>query len=348
MSEPAQLIRDAPAPFSGVLDPDLDDSAPDFIIRSGDGIDLHVHSGILHYASTFFRNMLDAWKAGTVSPGDSQRDGKPIVELPELCAILHRLFYIAYPQTSLNYSLTEQTLDGVYEVHEAAQKYLFVHAQRALENMLADPALLDAHPHRIFAIARLRDLPDLARKAALSTLKSPVCPQGLLFPETEVLSASTFQKLHEFHHSCGEAAEKLASKNAKAVDYTNPDPEITLYQHPDHGSGRHEFIWWTGSQDKGHSEECRPQVEIGYMGDWFDLTPTPWFQHHIAVLAPKLRCIPTRDTVDKNACVLADVDRAMIKGCGECLEHAERHLVLFGEQLERRIEASNNALGGFV
>ncbi|KAJ7717872.1 hypothetical protein B0H16DRAFT_1234892, partial [Mycena metata] len=67
-------------------------------------------------------------------------------------------------------------------------------------------ALLDAHPHCIFAIARLRDLPELARKAALSTLKTPVCPDGLLFPETEVLSAFTFQKLHKFHHSCGKAA----------------------------------------------------------------------------------------------------------------------------------------------
>ncbi|KAJ7016110.1 hypothetical protein C8F04DRAFT_1165146 [Mycena alexandri] len=320
MSEAPQPIRDAPAPFSGVLDPDSDDSAPDFIIRSGDGIDLH----------------------GPRLPGDSQRDGKPIVELPESCPILHRLLYIAYPQTSVNYSLTEETLNGIYKVHEAAHKYLFIQAQRALESMLAEPALLDAHPHRIFAIARLRDLPDLARKAALSTLKTPVCPQGLLSPETEVLSASTFQKLHEFHHLCGEAAEKLASENAKAIDDTNPDLEVTLYDLP--GWGREEFVWWTGSQGKGHSEECRPQVEVGYMGDWFDLTPSPWFQHHIAVLAPKLRHIPTRDTVDKNARILADVDRAMIKGCGQCLEHAERHLALFGEQLERRIEASNNAL----
>ncbi|KAJ7761326.1 hypothetical protein B0H16DRAFT_1369179 [Mycena metata] len=338
MSEAPQPIRDAPAPFSGVVDTDRDDSAPDFIIRSSDGVDLHVHRGILHYASKFFRDLLNAWDAGTMTP-DDLRDGKPIAKLPESCTILHRLLCTAYPQTSLDYSLTEQTLDGLYEVHEAAQKYFFGHARGAIEKMLADPALLDAHPHRIFAIARLRDLPELARKAALSTLKTPVCPDGLLFPETEALSASAFQKLHEFHHSCGKAAEQLAIRNAKSVDHQYPDPEITHYEHPGYG---YEFVWWT--QGKSHSEECRPRVEYFPEGDWAELTPSPWFQHHIAVVASKLRRMPMRKTVNENVRVLADMDQAMIKGCGKCIEHAQRELVDFGDQLGERIEASNNRL----
>ncbi|KAJ7017077.1 hypothetical protein C8F04DRAFT_1157717, partial [Mycena alexandri] len=259
-------IRDAPAPFSGVVDTDTDDPAPDFIIRSNDGVDLHVHRGILHYASVFFRDLLGAW------------DGKPIAKLPESCTILHRLLCIAYPQTSLDYLLTEQTLDGLYEVHEAAQK--------------------------------LRDLPELARKAALSTLKT----------YTEALSASAFQKLHEFHHSCGKAAEQLAIRNAKS---------ITHYEHPGYG---YEFVWWTQGKRPSHSEECRPKLEYFAEGDWAELTPSPWFQHHMAVVASKLRRIPIRETVNEN-------------GCGKCIEHAERELVDFGEQLGERIKESNNRLG---
>jgi hypothetical protein len=42
--------------------------------------------------------------------------------------------------------------------------------QELLKKMLEPSVLLDAHPHRIFAIARLRTLLDLARKATLSTV----------------------------------------------------------------------------------------------------------------------------------------------------------------------------------
>ncbi|KAJ7679672.1 hypothetical protein B0H17DRAFT_944009, partial [Mycena rosella] len=174
----------------------------DFIIRSGDLVDLHVHKDILKFVSVFFKNMLDG-----ADPNELQRDGKPIVVLPEPISVLYRLLSIAYPGRSAEYcSLSEQTLDGVSVVYQTANKYLFMAAQKSLRDMLEDPTLLRAHPHRLFAIARLCDLPVLARKAALCTLESPVCSHPLLFPEMELLTAATFHKLYDFHHSCGTAA----------------------------------------------------------------------------------------------------------------------------------------------
>lgn len=171
MSQEPPPIQDAPAPFSGDPDPEDNVTAPDFILRSDDGFDLHVHKAILQFVSVFFKNMLDG--AGV---GHLEKDGKPVVILSEPCVVLHRLLCIAYPGRSLeHYSLVAQNLDGVWAVHEAANKYLFMGVQELLEKMLESPVLL-AHPHRIFAIARLRNLPDLARKAALSTLNFPVCP----------------------------------------------------------------------------------------------------------------------------------------------------------------------------
>ncbi|KAJ7872237.1 hypothetical protein B0H13DRAFT_1895425 [Mycena leptocephala] len=55
----SQPIQNAPAPFSGDPDPENNVPAPDFIVRSGDDVDLHVHKAILQFVSVFFKNMLD-------------------------------------------------------------------------------------------------------------------------------------------------------------------------------------------------------------------------------------------------------------------------------------------------
>jgi hypothetical protein len=304
----------------------------DFILRSGDGFDLHVHKAILQFVSVFFKNMLDG--AGV---GDLEKDGKPVVILSEPCVVLHRLLCIAYPGRSLeHYSLVAQNLDGVWAVHEAANKYLFMGVQELLERMLESPVLL-AYPHRIFAIARLRNLPELARKAALSTLNSPVCPPDLVFPELELLPAQTFQQLHEFHHACGKAAARIVRRYAGTQDYTDPDVTITMNQ-----DGNYQWVWWKTDR---HASDCEPDIEVHHHDDSIDMSPSQWFKNHIAILAPKLRVLPTLRTVEKEACSLADTDRKMTKDCHECLQYADRDLVFFREQLGQRVEASNNELG---
>ncbi|KAJ6626346.1 hypothetical protein B0H10DRAFT_2211236 [Mycena sp. CBHHK59/15] len=313
--EPTSIVQDAPAPFSSDPDPEDNVPAPDFILRSGDGVDLHVHKAILRFVTVFFKNMLDG--AGV---GDLERDGKPVVILSEPCAVLHRLLCIANPGRSLeHYSLAAQNLDGVWAVHKAANKYLFI----------------------AFAIARLRNLPDLGRKAALSTLYFPVCPANLTFPELELLLAATFQQLHEFHHACGKAAERIVRRNGDSMDYTNPDTRITMAE-DDH----YEFVWWKTSNDDRdyHAPACDPYIRVDHHDGSIDISPSQWFKNHIDVLAPKLRAHPTRHTVEKEACSLADADRNMTKDCHECLQHAEHDLIDFREQLGRQIEMSNNEL----
>ncbi|KAJ7441027.1 hypothetical protein B0H11DRAFT_1827244 [Mycena galericulata] len=334
-------IQDGPAPFSGALDPEGNIPDSDFIIRCGDGVDLHAHKSILQFVSVFFKNMLDG--TGATNPTDLRRDGKPVVELPEPSSVLYRLLCIAYPGRSLeHYSLAAQNLDGVWAVHEAANKYLFMGVQELLEKMLADPVLLEAHPHRVFAIARLRDLPELARKAALYTLKSPVCPPGLLFPETQLLSAAIFQNLHEFHHACGKEAERLVKENSAKLDYTREHISITHAE-----EGNYLFVWWKdgGGEVEVHTGECEgAEIDFGHQEMWIDISPAQWFKSHVERLATKLRSLPTRCTVKTEACVIADADREIIKSCKACRDNAEHDLINFRHQLGMRIEASNNAI----
>ncbi|KAJ7757390.1 hypothetical protein DFH07DRAFT_819483 [Mycena maculata] len=346
----ATSIQEAPVPFSGEPDPEDKSPAPDFIIRSGDAVDFHVHKTILSFASPFFNHMFSgAGNSGGMGEGgksvDLQRDGKIVVVLPESSAVLYRLLCLAYPAHSLvHYSLDAHNLDGVWEVHKSANKYLFIDVQNLVENMLESPSLLDAHPHRVFAIARLCDLHDIARKAALSTLKSPICPPDLLFPELDRPPASTFQKLSEFHHSCGRAAEQLAEANLGPLDYTREHKSITNSENENCI-----FVWWIeGASPEYHDGQCGPDVEWGYQGEWTVITPSPWFKNTMESLAPKLRFLPIRGTVATGLEVVADADRAMIDGCHACLEHADRHLRDFWHQLGLRIEASNNTLAAVL
>ncbi|KAJ7925546.1 hypothetical protein B0H13DRAFT_1863007 [Mycena leptocephala] len=276
---PGVIPRDGPAPFSGEHDQDSDFDGPDLIVRSGDGIDLHVHKAILKFVSIFFRNMLN----GAGKPTDPHREGKSVVVLPEFCTVLHRLLCLAYPGSAEHYSLTAQNLDGVWAVHEAADKYVFKGVLELLERLLNNPILIDAQPHRIYAIARLRRLPELARKAALATL-------------------------HQFHHACGQAAESIVSRNSDDMCYTNIDTSITGTG-AEHGNFM--FVWWDDHRE--HTEECGPTVTSTYQDYYYPFTPTPWFRNHISFLAPKVRAIPTRHTIDTGARTLTDSDRLLIK-----------------------------------
>ncbi|KAJ7457697.1 hypothetical protein FB451DRAFT_1142400 [Mycena latifolia] len=339
MSDNTPSIQDAPAPFSGAPDPEDNIPPPDFVLRAGDGVDLHVHKDILKFVSIFFKNMFD----GSVGVTELERDGKPIVVLPESSLVLHRLLCIAYPGRSLeHYSLAAQTLDSLWAVHEVAQKYLFIGAKELLEKMLEEPTLLNAHPHRVFAIARLRDLPDLARKAALATLQFAVSPPALVFPELDLLPATTFQALHNFHHRCGQQAVRLVESHATSLEpedigqYSVVDPYITKNTDTDNI-----LVWWNGRAGF-HSTPCAPRQEFRMESVMCD--STQWFQHHTARLSTQLRAIPTRSTVEQEAVTVAPAERELIKSCHACFEFADRDLSSFARQLAMRIEASNNEL----
>ncbi|KAJ7510744.1 hypothetical protein B0H11DRAFT_1956010 [Mycena galericulata] len=334
-------FQDGPAPFSGVPDPDGNIPASDFIIRCGDGVDLHVHKAIIDFISVLFRNML----ADATAPITLQRDGKPVVVMSEPSAVLYRVLCIGYPGRLLeHFSLEAQNLDGVWAVHAAANKYLFTGVQELLEKMLENPALLDAHPHRVFAIARLCKLPALARKAALVTLNAAVCPPRLVFPEMELLTAAAIQELYEFHHTCARAAQDLAEEYLGPQDGVGEREPFTR-----NATNSEDLIWWMNGRSSIHSTDCGPRdvpVHIGNCDPDWDIAPALWFENHVKAFGEKLRSVPTRRTVDAEACTVAAAERNLIKGCPACTEMADYDLVDFRTLLGPRVEESNNALAG--
>ncbi|KAJ7907048.1 hypothetical protein B0H13DRAFT_2662557 [Mycena leptocephala] len=173
MSDKPTPIKDALAPFSGAADTLTDSHPPDFILRSSDGVDFHVHREILKFASDCF----DAMFSVAGSDGDPTallRDGKPILVLPEPESALYRLLCPAYPARSPEqYTLGVEDLDGLVAVHEAAHKYQFICVQRLIERMLDNPTLIDAQPHRLFVTRAALRSPQSGSKGGAVNLEVP-------------------------------------------------------------------------------------------------------------------------------------------------------------------------------
>ncbi|KAJ7277258.1 hypothetical protein C8J57DRAFT_1176729 [Mycena rebaudengoi] len=95
----------------------------DFILRSCNGVDFHVHKDMLKLVSGCFEGMFSL-PGGDGNPCPLARDGKPVVAFPEPDSLLYRLLSFAYPaQSPEPYTLGESDLDGVVALHKAADKY---------------------------------------------------------------------------------------------------------------------------------------------------------------------------------------------------------------------------------
>ncbi|KAJ7845177.1 hypothetical protein B0H13DRAFT_1647597 [Mycena leptocephala] len=341
MSDEPARFKDASAPFSGATYTDnstiLGLGLPsDFILRSGDGVDFHLHKAFLRLVSGCFEGMF-AFPGGDRDPSVLVRDGKPVVVLPEPESVLYKLLSLAYPAQSPElYTLTEADLDGAVALHEAAHKYQFIHVQRLFERMLQNSALLDAHPYRLYAIARLCDIRALATKATLSTLKSDGRPARLEFPELKLITWEDGNKLQALHRSCGAKAKKIVEETASA---RLEDRGMTAGTRDAEGhvvtTNFQFFVWWAA---KDHGSECGPKTQNGGP----IIGPAPWFATYITRLAQQLYLVPSGSTAETEALTLAPVERAIIDKCPVCAKRAERDLWIFAHQLANRIDTVNH------
>ncbi|KAJ7105916.1 hypothetical protein C8R44DRAFT_715268 [Mycena epipterygia] len=353
MSQPAAvqcaLIPNAPAPFSGDPDPDHH-RLPDFILRSSDDVDFHIHKEVLKFASVVFDDMFTL-PAGNGDPSDLSKNGIPILAVPEPSAVLYRLLGLVYPaQTVGLYTLVESDLNIIFGVHVAADKYQFLCVLRLLNQMLETCPLIEVHPHRFFAIARLRGLSNLAQKAALRTLHLPVTVPALRFPEMKLLSWDVVQQLHDFHHKCGTVAQSIIEDvvrghafSFRSGTHNSSAPPLSLFDHDD---GKL-FVWWDWT--RGHAEGCGPINQVSgepLVGQptYPLVRPAPWLQNHVEQLALQARLRPSHRTLQQKADVVAPSNNDLMDACPACSSRAASDLVQFGEQLALRIQESNAKL----
>ncbi|KAJ6562623.1 hypothetical protein B0H19DRAFT_1260187 [Mycena capillaripes] len=343
MSETPVTVPNAPEPFSGasVAPDEIFEPSADIILRSADSVDFHCHKNILAHASQFF---FDMFRAGAVCENDDiHKDGKAVIPMKEPSAVLHRLLTLVYPaHTAAPFTLTDPPqLDDICAVHEAANKYQMVRTQGLVENMLVHSPLLDAHPHRFFAIASIRGIVPLVRKAALATLRDTVDPEVPFIPEFDAITGNRVQELNNFIHRCGKRAQDLAANTlsvhteqlARADDYME-----VITRNDANGAP---FVWWRAEDGTVHAAHCGPLHERSGGIPTQEVLPPLWYRTHMRQVSTALRLLPNGATAQAAAVDVAPAERAAIAACPACAQSALQDLVNLAPQLVRLVEWSN-------
>ncbi|KAK7023349.1 BTB domain-containing protein [Favolaschia claudopus] len=322
-TSPPPHKANARIPFSGATSTDSDTRPTDFILRSSGGVDFHVRKDMLKALSDFFDDMFSMVEKGRDGE-DLSYAGKTVLALPESTKVLYALLSIAYPRQQPSVGTPEQGLgiDEILEMMEAAQKYRFVIAEPLVKNLFGAPALIQENPHRIFAIAHIHQLPaDIVRKAALGTLRFPVTPRFLEFPEMDRISWSTAQRLFDFHQTCGTRVAETLGELIKCgrLLYRNNQTKTP-------------YIWWhvTGDDSGMHNAPCGARMVAGKNKA---ATAAPWFTAHFAKVLASIRASPAPLTVLTRTANVAPSERTLIKACILCRKRADDDLKNLAEGL---------------
>ncbi|KAJ7232151.1 hypothetical protein B0H12DRAFT_1145746 [Mycena haematopus] len=340
-------FHDALSPFRGHASIGPNPPA-DFILRSSDGMNFHVHVDILKFGSSCFDDMFTAARDG----GNEPEEGKPVSTLPEPHAVLRLLLTLAYPPVSVSqYTLDVSGLDVFVATYKAAQEYRLVHVQELLSQMLNNPALIETQPYRLFAIARICSEPRVVRQAALCALRSPLKRAPDTFPEMELMTRGNANKLAEFHRLCGLNAERIVSvsamepRGAFSVDY--PDETLDLFDLQYQNTETTDvYVWWARAGK--HGRRCgprEPKRQDGTPDEYkFRAAPLRWFHDHMEGVAAKGLVVPDHDLVKAEILSIPPSIRAIIDSCSLCSRCAYGDLANFAEHLGMDIENSNNLL----
>ncbi|RDX54217.1 hypothetical protein OH76DRAFT_1398543 [Lentinus brumalis] len=191
--------------------PPFNNPAADTIIRSSDGIDYRVRSGIVAEASPIFSDMFEIPLPDHSGVVDSQdfMDGKPVVAVQEDSVTLDRLLRLCYP--TVDPILPE--LQDVRTVLAAALKYEMEESVALMKEALL--GFVDTQPLAVWATACELRLEAEAKIAARVLVGADIPIDAP--PELQNVTAGAYYRLVKFHRAGGVVGE--------GFKFCEPDPE---------------------------------------------------------------------------------------------------------------------------
>ena len=184
--------------------------AADFIIRSKDGVNFRVRSGIIAEASLVFSGMFEIpLPEPNQSTDDADyMDGKPVVAVEEDSTTLDRLLRLCYPTADPVFT----ELRDVRLVLAAAMKYEMEEAIALMRKTLL--TFVDVLPFRVWASACILGLEGESKIAAQALLGADLPKDAP--PELQEVTAGSYFRLVKFHRARGNVSEQFR--------FTEPDP----------------------------------------------------------------------------------------------------------------------------
>ncbi|KAI0730811.1 hypothetical protein C8Q76DRAFT_669462 [Earliella scabrosa] len=180
----------------------------DFIIRSSDNVDFHVHRIILSLASSVFSDMLPLPQPEGSSP-------IPTVDLEEDSQTIDVFLRVCYPL----FDPEIKTLPELRKVLAAAIKYDAQIVVHAMKKTLVSPPFLQKEPMNAYAVACLFDLEEEAKIAAevAATNQTQVSTYQLL----DEISAGAYYRILKLRRVGPRHIKPVPSKSRKGV-HTSP------------------------------------------------------------------------------------------------------------------------------
>ncbi|KAI0642184.1 hypothetical protein C8Q79DRAFT_1013484 [Trametes meyenii] len=174
-----------PEPCKAAEPFDRDDA--DFVLRSSDQVDFHVHRVILTMASSVFETMLTL-----PQPEGNTKIERPLVDVSEDSETLDVLLRVCYPTSAPEL----RDIPLLRKVLEAANKYDIPAVLTLVKKAMVQPELLDSDPLRIFVIAcRFGMEPEAQAAAKKTALRNFVVGSVQVCPELEDISAGAYYRL---------------------------------------------------------------------------------------------------------------------------------------------------------
>ncbi|KAJ7647029.1 hypothetical protein FB45DRAFT_1051596 [Roridomyces roridus] len=311
-------FKDAAPPFSRELtDPGLE--APDLILRSSDAIDFYTHRHFLVYVSPVFRDMFTFPAPTQLVEGVDLRDDIPVVQLAEPSDALRKLLLLCYPGALSQEPLSK--LDGLYLVYRAADKYQVPGVKDAIIKAL--PNFVKGDAYRVYAFACGFGLAELAKVAALETLKDAFLPMNRQYtePEFELVSGPALLRLHSFLFEC---------RNAAVIAVQGEYLHVEPYDLEDKDGP-----WWTST---GHAQDCGAvfDAEIDFCA------PARWYGEHMAAVGKVVDSHPNGDSAAK---AVLDYSQSLhkISKCQVCSRDSAESLSRLAGYLQRRVDNYNQS-----
>ncbi|KAJ7083458.1 hypothetical protein C8R44DRAFT_822467 [Mycena epipterygia] len=308
-------FTDASDPWSPTSD---ETNPPDVIIRSSDMVDFHAHKAILSFGSVVFKDMF-SFPEPAGEEANLRRDGKAVVPLPESSKAIEKLLTLCYPRFTSSYLFRD--LDGVDAAYASAGKYQIPGGQELLERLLWDRTFLEKDPHRVFAIACHRGLEEIAKAAAMETLKLPHHVPNLSVPEFKFMSAYQLWQLQDFHTKCSQAIAHLIENLTRLANLEDDINDALEY--PEFAA-----VWW---DHRDHSAVCGP-VEDDY------IFPAKWFRDHMERVRLDSTRSPAASAAFETMSRVAGLTLEAITQCPKCARLAPYQLVGAASNLEYRAD----------
>ncbi|KAJ7062650.1 hypothetical protein C8F01DRAFT_1368399 [Mycena amicta] len=331
------LVVNALDPFSPTSD---ELNKPNIILRSSDNVYFFTHKQMLAFSSHFFSNMF-SFPQPTGADANPTYNDLDVVAVPETSAGLRVLLLTCYPRFCTSYHF--ETLDGVAVAYEAAKKYDIAGSIAHLEGVLRDPRFREQQPHRVFAIACLCGLEDIAKLAALETLKQPLPHPGDLIPEYRILPAYYTWILDRFRHQCADRIDTVLRDYIAERTLDDIAVSDNQFWHRFKPAILHlVLVWWfpMAKTELKHAEDCGP---VRVSPDDFPetlLEPAAWFVRHVVQVRQAFALATNYEKVARSLDEIFPDAMAEISKCPRCMARAAQDLRELGDNFRDLAEVA--------